>query len=542
MTTPVIQYPPPRNTNLHINILFRLATAAVFAAGTAAVLAADDEAVSNAEAVKGVWILAGNSGTAINSIEDLQSLHRTLDPALAIDGVKGFSLRVTWSAIHRDLSLLEHGKRIADERGLAFSFRVLAGYRVPPELFADGSPWYLDPEGRDRKIPTPFQPDGSPNEVFERHYSAMLRTVTTWARANGVRLVHCPWYGLSWAELNHHIAVRRAPGYTYDRWFDAHTRLFDLAVAFADERLAIELPMSGGGPTGDSVAQLADHAWARLGPKSDRFFFSANGWGPGGYWGSPNPEMEMLKRRAFERPLLRGLQSIRQGAYDWRELFADLRDVHVTYCEIYAETLDFAGADVMREEIKRFAEEVARSPAPTPPDGAPHPPRLTQQPAETNAAALAGRWLERSVADEATIQRAVDAAAAANARGLIAKVSWAQLEPSWALAELARDAAIHRGLRFALALTDGALPERLLLNTSGRAVEYEKFIAHLAGWCRANEVRLLVVPDPDANTPGAVVDFAARQSGRALLVYPRGTLPAGEFIDFPVTDESRFRH
>ena len=511
----------------------RLFTVIVAVTATAWVSAAEDEGLSNAAAVKGVWILAGNSGTAIDSIEQLESLRRTLDPALAIEGVKGFSLRVTWNAIHRDLSLLEHGKRIADERGLAFSFRVLAGYRVPQQLFADGSPWYLDPEGRDLKIPAPFQPDGSPNEVFERHYTGMLRNVTTWARANGVRLVHCPWYGLSWAELNHHTAVRRASGYTYDRWLDAHTRLFDLALAFADERLAIELPMSGGGPTGDSVAQLVDYAWTQLGSNSDRFFFSANGWGPDGYWGSPKAEMELLKRRAFERPVLRGLQSIRQGAYDWRELFTYLRDVRGTYCEIYAETLDFAGTDVLREEIKRFAAEVARSPAPTPPNGSQQPPRLAQRPAESNAAALAGRWIARSVTDEASIDRAVEAAATAKARGLIAEISWAQLDPSWELAERSFDAASRRGLRFALALKDDALPERLPRDLTKLAVEYEKFIAHLAGWCRANEVRLLVVPAPDANTPGDVIDFAARQSGRSLIVRTRDALPAGEHVDFP---------
>lgn len=514
-----------------MNAVRRLLTAVVLAATSSAAPAASVDRLSNAEAVKGVWILAGNSGTAIDSIAELEALRRTLDSALAIEGVKGFSLRVTWNAIHRDLALLEHGKRLADDRGLAFSFRVLAGYRVPPDLFADGSPWYLDPEGREQKIPAPFHPDGAPNEVFERHYVAMLRRVTTWARANGVRLVHCPWYGLSWAELNHHVAVRRAPGYTYDRWFDAHARLLDLALEFADDQLALEFPLSGGGPTGDSVAQLVDHAWTRLGPNRERFFFQANGWGPGGYWGSPNREMEMLKRRAFERPVLRGLQSIRQGAYNWQELFAYLREVRATYCEIYADTLDFAGADVMRAEIKRFADEVAGSPAPMPPPGDARPVRSTMQPTQSNNAALAGQWLVRAVGHEAEATRAAEAAVAANAHGLLAEISWASLDESWALAEQTRAAAARAGRQFALALTDDALPARLSRREVDLANEYEKFIAHLAGWCRAQEVRLLVIPAPDADTPRDVSDFAARQSGRSLVVRTRDALPTGEVFE-----------
>jgi hypothetical protein len=325
--------------------------------------------LTNAEAVKGVWVLAGNSGTAIDGASDLEILRPNLEKALAIPGVKGFSLRVTWNSLRDDLNLLEQGKRIADAHGLAFSFRVLAGYRVPPSIFADGSPTYLDEQSRGRPIPAPFNQDGSPNEVFERHYDRLLQRVTTWARANGVRLVHCPWYGLAWAELNHHLGVRGAPGYTYERWYRAHTRLFDIAIKYADESLAIELPLSGGGPTGDTVSQLADYFLQQLGPRSERFFFQANGWGPTGYWGSPDPQMEMLKRRAFDRPVLRGLQSIRQGAYDWRELFTLLRNVEATYCEIYADTLDFPGVDVMREEILRFSREVEREGAPRPSGG-----------------------------------------------------------------------------------------------------------------------------------------------------------------------------
>lgn len=516
-----------------MKLLLSLAVMAVAFTGDVATGQSSTDRLSNAEAVKGVWILAGNSGTAIDSIAELESLRRTLDPALEIEGVKGFSLRVTWNAIHDDLSLLEHGKRLADERGLDFSFRVLAGHRVPAAIFADGSPWYLDPEARHQKIPTPFYPDGRPNDVFERYYVEMLRRVTTWARANGVRLVHCPWYGLSWAELNHHVAVRHAPGYSYDRWLDAHTRLFDLAVAFADERLAIELPLSGGGPTGDTVSQLADYAWARLGANNDRFFFSANGWGPGGYWGSPNPEMELLKRRAFERPVLRGLQSIRQGAYDWRELFTYLREVDATYCEIYAETLDFAGIETLRSEIKRFADEVARAPAPAPSLTDASTPSLPLEPAESNASALAGIWKLYPVINDSDTANTVNAATSAGAGGVIAEISWSKLDESWALAERARVAAQRADLRFALALSDTSLPERLSRRNVDRAVEYEKFIAHLAGWCRAHGVRLLLVPSPDGDTPREIIEISRRHTGRFLRVLPRDAAPAGDTIEFP---------
>lgn len=509
-----------------------LAAVAAFGAG--------GPAPSNAEAVKGVWILAGNSGTAIDSIAELEALRGTLDPALAMKGVRGLSLRVTWNSIHRDLALLDHGKRLADERGLAFSFRVLAGHRVPAAIFDEGSPWYLDPESRGRRVPTPFRADGSPNDVFERHYSAMLQRVTAWAHQNGVRLVHCPWYGLSWAELNHAAAVRQAPGYSYDRWYGAHVRLFDLAIRHADETLAIELPLSGGGPTGDTVADLADHAWAKLGPLSDRFFFQANGWGPGGYWGSPEPEMEMLKRRAFARPVLRGLQSIRQGAYDWRELFALLRQANATYCEIYADTLKFAGAEQLEREIGDFAAQVEREGAPRPPAGPPGPPHRRVPPATANAAALAGTWATQQVGghkvgygsaaefDHLESRVIRPALRTPGVKGFSLRLPWFEIDRSYALVErglaLAREHQVEFSIRF---MAGRYTPERLyeagcralvvdgngsFNDRPGAAMkvpvpfnedgspnviferEYEKAVAKLAGWCRANGVRLLHLP------------------------------------------------
>lgn len=495
--------------------------------------------VSNEEAIKGAWMLAGNSGTAIDSIADFEKLRPNLEDALAIKGVRGVSMRVTWNSIKDDLSILDYGKKFADEKKVDFTFRILAGYRVPQSIFEDGSPYHYGEESKGQKIPTPFNPDGSPNTVFEKYYDQMLSRVAEWSRKNGVRLIHCPWYGMSWAELNNHVSVRDAPGYTYDRWYDAHIRLLDIALKYAGDDLAIEFPMSGGGPTGDTVSQIVDYVWDKLGPNDERFFCQANGWGPNGYWGSPDPEMEMLKRRAFERPVLRGLQSIRQGEYDWKALFKYLYEVNATYCEIYAETLNFGGVDVMKEEIAGFAEHVEKSGAPKPPVKlkGEKPPRLTMEPAIPNDEAIAGTWPTQQVgghkvgygskAEFDDIEKTVirPALATPGVKGFSHRFPWFEIDTSMELVErglaLAREMNVEYSVRF---MAGRYTPERLyeagcrsvLVDENGSfndsndkqmkvpvpfmedgspnlvfEVEYEKFVAHLASWCRAKDVRLL---------------------------------------------------
>ena len=559
--------------------------------------------LSNPEAVKGVWILAGNSGTAIDNIADLEALRPNLDEALSMEGVKGFSMRVTWRSIENDLSLLDAGKKIADEKHLAFSLRFLAGYRTPESVFEAGSPYYMvkETDGGGGKVPVPFMKDGSPNVAFEKSYEQMLQRLVPWCKANGVRLLHCPWYGHAWAELNNAVDVRNQPGYTYDRWFDAHIRLLNIGLKYADDDLAVEYPMSGGGPTADSVSQIADYVWDKLGPNNPRFFLQANGWGPGGYWGSPNPETEKLKSRCFERPVLRGLQSIRQGDYDWTELFAKLRAINATYCEIYAETLQKKNVDQMKAEIRKFAQSVEQQ-TPMPPAGERHPRQLTMWPKTTNAEAICGTWPTQQVGghqpgqtskaqfdelEENTIRPAL---LFKDVRGFSHRFPWFEIDTSMALAErglaLARNCNVDYCIRF---MAGRYTPERVYkagcryievqqkgpFNDSPEAVtkvpvpfnedgspnvvferEYEKYVAELAGWCRANNVRLLHLAwyggmwdelyhsqqirelkgytyEHWRDAHYRLIDIALRQAGRSLAVeFPfSGHGPTGDTVN-----------
>ena len=115
-------------------------------------------------------------------------------------------------------------------------------------------------------------------------------------------MLHLAWYGQEWAELNHGKEVRAVPGYRYDRWLVAHKRLLDIGLKHAGPNLAVEFPLSGYGPLAEASAALADHVIAKAGAGSDWIFVQANGWGPGGEWGAPDPKTEAAFDRVWEKP------------------------------------------------------------------------------------------------------------------------------------------------------------------------------------------------------------------------------------------------
>ncbi|MCR4413846.1 MAG: hypothetical protein NUV77_15610 [Thermoguttaceae bacterium] len=317
--------------------------------------AAQDHAkqVSNAEAVRGTWVLQ-----QVASEPELRRLaEKTLKPALTMPHVRGLCLRVPWKAIDRDFSLLEAGLKIAREHRVAFSVRFMAGRHTPGRVFEKGCRHYLTDRRPAERVPAPFLEDGSPNDVFEKEYEALVARLAGWCRANGVRLLHLAWYGQDWAELNHGREVRALRGYSYENWLRAHRRLVDVGLKYAGADLAVELPLSGHGPLTEAAAALADHVVARIGPSNPIFFCQANGWGPRGDWGAPTPEIEAAFDRVWQKPILRGQQAIQPSDYDWPELYRKLYENRATYCEVYAPSFTLKRKDKLAEEIRRFAED-----------------------------------------------------------------------------------------------------------------------------------------------------------------------------------------
>ncbi len=265
--------------------------------------------------ISGTWVLV--------QVMDLQQLQRwssTIANALHGYDVRGLSLRVPWNAMSDDL--LDRGKAIADEAGKAYSVRVMAGRFTPDWVFDTGSPSYLK---NGEQIPTPFEADGSSNTVFESAYAGLVSYLADYSRTRGVRLLHLPWYGQDWAELNNGAEVRDEPGYSESAFIAAHERLLDIAIPFSGSDLAIEFPMSGYGPLQRVSRDLTEHIVAAVGPNSPRVYVQSNGLSPDGDWGAPDQAVEaQMDEAVFSQPVLRGEQMIQPQTYDWSKVFANV--------------------------------------------------------------------------------------------------------------------------------------------------------------------------------------------------------------------------
>jgi hypothetical protein len=315
---------------------------------------------TNADEISGTWALQ-----QVGSLPELErALPTVIVPALETPGLRGFSLRVPWQAIDESFGLLDAGLQAARERGLAFAIRFMAGRHTPAWVFAAGSPFYRR-EGTGEQVPSPYEGDGAPNTAFESAYAELVSRLAAWCRTHGVRLLHLAWYGQDWAELNHGREVRALPGYAYQRWLEAHTRLIDIGLAHAGPELTVELPFSGYGPLTDAALAFAAHVVGRIGPADPRFFCQANGWGPGGEWGAPNEETEAAFDRVWVQPVCRGLQAIQPQDYDWPAMYRRVYDTAATYCEVYAPSFTQARRSQLAHEVQQFAA-YCRAGAPLP--------------------------------------------------------------------------------------------------------------------------------------------------------------------------------
>jgi hypothetical protein len=299
--------------------------------------------------ISGTWVLL--------QVSDVTQLNRwagTIASVFEDYDVRGLSLRVPWDAMTDQL--LDAGKAIADASGKAYSIRVMAGRYTPDWVFDQGSPSY---ESSGERVPTPFFADGRPNTVFESAYLGMLGYVSDYARTRGVQLLHLPWYGQDWAELNNGAEVRDQPGYYEDALITAHERLLDLAIPFAGDDLAIEFPMSGYGPLQNVSRELAAHIVGAVGGGSPLVYVQANGLSPDGDWGAPSQTVEsQMDQAVFSQPVLRGEQMIQPQAYEWGGVFDNLAENGADYVEIYLESFLQGSGQSLAAEIASFRQQV----------------------------------------------------------------------------------------------------------------------------------------------------------------------------------------
>jgi hypothetical protein len=278
--------------------------------------------------ISGTWVL-----DQVMSLSELRQAEPTIAAGLAVRGVRGFSLRTGWNIIDQSFSLLDAGLAFAQSHHAALSVRFMAGIYTPASVFAAGSPFYTNADGK--RVPLPFTATGGPNAPFESAYDAFVGRLTAWARTNGVKLVHLSNYGEKYSELNYDLQVRSAPGFSVNAFISAEERLANIGLKYAGTDLAIELPMTGSGPLLQVVPPIVNYISREDAARHELLIIQANGWGPAGYWSSSAATGHNLDS-VFATSVPRALQMIESGDYDWPVLYAAARQIKAIYVEVYA--------------------------------------------------------------------------------------------------------------------------------------------------------------------------------------------------------------
>jgi hypothetical protein len=321
-----------------------LSASVVMAAPSSAGTPGPDPSVSTTvlPPVCGTWALA-----PVNSARHLQHSAPTISTALRTPYVRGLSVRAPWHAVDADLSLFDAAYRQSRAAGKPISVRFMAGRHTPARVFAAGAHYYVDSAGD--RVPVPFSRTGAPgNPVFEAAYDRAVARMAAWSRAHGARVLHLPWYGHKWAEIDNGREVTRARGYSYPAWLAGHKRLVDIGLRYAGTDLSIEFAMSGHwGSEPGGQRELADYVLSKTQPWTPKVFVQGNGLGR--FTGSPTT-----------KELFRGMQMYDPGDYDWANIYRRLDGIGATYVEVYTDSFTGGRRATLATQVRNYAAKFDR--------------------------------------------------------------------------------------------------------------------------------------------------------------------------------------
>lgn len=288
--------------------------------------------------VCGTWVLQ-----QVSSVAELDRMRPQLEKALQTPGTQGLSIRAPWNSIDGDLAIFNRAREIAAAAGKPLSVRVMAGRHTPARIFDAGAYFYVNARGE--RIPKPFSDSGQAgNPVFEREYEQLVTDLAGWSRANGVRLLHLPWYGHLWAEIDNGTEIQASQGYSLDAWTAGHLRLLDIGIAASNSTLSVEFPMSGfWGSGGSAASKFFDRIVSSTGNWSPRVFLQGNALGK--YPFSPTGG----------RPIYSGGQMYDGSQYDWSAVYADALTRNTMYIEVYTSSFTTDSNGSLATTIKSFA-------------------------------------------------------------------------------------------------------------------------------------------------------------------------------------------
>lgn len=310
--------------------------------------------------VCGTWVLQ-----QIDSTKTVNYFKGTIDTALTTPQIRGLSLRAPWNSVDGEFSLFQQAY---DLYGTKLQMvRIMAGRHTPTAVFSAGANSYNYVSGSTTyKVPLPFRSDGSAgNPQFEAAYRTEVAALASWSRSHGIKVMHLPWHGLEWSEINHSAAVLAAPGYSYSAWLQGHKNLVDIAMPYAGADLSIEFPFSGSS-SAKIVDDLTNYIIGK--PGHQYVFAQANGWDPAGDWGAPNAATESAKDAVmWGKNILRGEQARVAGDDNWDAAFPALYTNKASYVEIYAEAFRASSAHrtALLANIAAFDSTVCHPPIST---------------------------------------------------------------------------------------------------------------------------------------------------------------------------------
>ena len=328
----------------------------------------------------GTWVLKEAATTT-----QLTNVTNTIKQGLSYQNMRGLSFRTNWSSIDSggvfNPAIFNQAKSIvAVYPSQDYTIRVIAGSKSPARLFAQsGMHYYLrdadnnlangDQEDalKSPKVPLPYNPSSTgfePNLAFEAEYTKLVDSLVAYAQANNIKLIHMPWYGRDWAELNYHDEMLD-DGLTIEKWLSGHKRLADIVYERVKNYpdLSVEFPLSGwnSSPDGRSATtQLLSYMldagahpqWANW---SGRLLVQGNGYGK--YSG-----LDANKGTPTAREAYRGMQMYDQ--FDnytdlWAQMYRNLGSdpLYGTYLEVYAESFGYTAANQanLQAAITEFA-------------------------------------------------------------------------------------------------------------------------------------------------------------------------------------------
>jgi len=289
--------------------------------------------------ITGTWAML-----QVSTTKALTYFTPEINSALAIPGVTGLSLRAPWTSITSNLDIYSQGVQIAQADHSQLAIRFVSGVDTPAADLGNSTtisgqaiplPWGAG------TTPTSFVP----NTTFENAYRSTVQQLAAFAEANGIHLLHLPWYSGTTAEIYLGAQITSAPGYSLQNFITGYEQLAAIGMSVASPTLSVEFPFSGVG-TRPVVAPLENYMATTFGSDNPELMAQ---------WNNLSAAVPAADPPADGVNVSRQMQG--QGDFNWTPVFQTLDAQHTQTVEIYLQSFlaTLPHATLLRQEVAAFA-------------------------------------------------------------------------------------------------------------------------------------------------------------------------------------------